>query len=671
MLSSVVLAAAFLSFFWPFWSFVLSATVLTKHQDDDENLQSDDLAEIDGGVWKQLSIFEHIELGLKKTPDGPAVICLFPPLPDLQELVGRSQIDEAHVGDVLNTLPYDKSITIHEVNGVNGTNSTNGLDCHHIDKKPGLWNKPHNGWIELTAPSTHKPIPSPSPPSHPYFTLTYQQLHRSALRLAASLLANGAQPGTVMLMLIPNGGEYAILLWTCILLRITYVSVDPSSLDISGYTMLKHTLSSLKPQLIVAPDAASGRAIDVAVAELELPQPVRMCLSQPSSPTHWRTLATIAHDVDKYPVNEAALVLATKHDHPSRIHYLLFTSGTSGVPKGCPLTVGGMSHVLHSQAWLVDSESGTSQFALQQAHSSRAICPLQTLQTWRAGGCVLMTERGLRVDDVAEAICGAHPYRATFIVLSPPMVHELATELISREIREAGLKPDISSVKRIQLGGDAVTKDILAKCAALFPQAQICVNHGMSEGPGMFVWPFLERRVSDIPYFGEICPIGVVAPGSLIRVWDADAKRTVKRGQLGELHVSRGSVIRSYWAGRSSESFICGKKGTWFNTGDVAILSKDGLVFILGRKKDMIKRAEVGIMPAAIESSIEAFTGAQVSDPQTPASPEVANISRRLWSQFRIMFLAPNHLQCSAPIMGRPRKRSRVTSRLRLAGNVL
>ena len=62
-------------------------------------------------------------------------------------------------------------------------------------------------------------------------------------------------------MLIPNGGEYTVFLWTCILLRITYVSVDPSILDISGFTMLKHTLQSIKPQLVVVPDAIAGTMI--------------------------------------------------------------------------------------------------------------------------------------------------------------------------------------------------------------------------------------------------------------------------------------------------------------------------------------------------------------------------------------------------------------------------
>lgn len=678
MLMVLIALAAILSLV----SSLLLAVVITKQQQEDESPQNDDVAEIDGGVWKQMSIFEHIELGLKKKPDNPAVMCLFQPAPDLQELVHHFRDDEAQEGDGMSTVSSGQSTSIHETNGVNGVN---GFIGQVIGKKPGLWDKAQNGINGHTASSTRKTISSYSVPtsnkahsginringltapssyktidfsSTPAFTLTYRQLHMSALKLAAGLLVNGARLDTTMLMLIPNGGEYAILLWTCILLHITYVSVDPSSLDISGFTALKRTLQSLKPQLVVAPDAASGRIVDVAMTELELPQPIRLCLSRTSSLSGWKSLATIADDSARYPVDEAALVLAAKHDRPSRIHYLLFTSGTSGMPKGCPLTVAGMSHNLHSQAWLINSEDGTAQLALQQAHNSRAICPLQTLQTWRAGGCVLMTGRGLCVNDVADVVCGAQPYRATFIVLSPPMVHELAAELVTRQVRAGGIKPDISSVKRIQLGGDTVTKGILAKCAAMFPQAHVCVNHGMSEGPGMFAWPFLDTCVSEIPFFGEICPVGVAAPGSLIRVWDADAKRTVKRGQLGELHVSRGSIIRSYWAGRSSESFSDERKGRWFNTGDVAMVSKDGLVFILGRKKDMIKRAGVGIMPAAIESSIEAFTGAQVRQSRiTSLLRKNANLQRLLWSRFCIMCSVPNHLQSSALTMGRPRNK--------------
>ncbi|KFA71120.1 hypothetical protein S40288_04511 [Stachybotrys chartarum IBT 40288] len=631
---------------------ILSIPFHNKHED--KALNSDDLAEIEGETWRQMSIFEHIELGLKKSPDGPAIVCLFQPQSDLEDLVVSCQSPEPDTQDALEPIDAiirrsdsrNTSLEISDSNGVNKTKSpeslwqhpashsqpngihdsrdpygVNGFTPKKVDKetygRSSLRQETH--WLQSTSiQHTHAITP--------VFTLTYRQLHRAALRLAAGLVANGAQPESTILILIPNGGEYAILLWACVLLRITYVSVDPASLDIRGFTMLKHMLQSLRPQLVVTPDPISGRAIEVAIQELQLAQPLLLCLSRPSAPSDWKSLVMIANDAVKYKGKEATIVSSARKDRQNRIHYILYTSGTSGLPKGCPLTVSGMSHDLHSQAWLVDSESGTAKFALQQAHNSRAICPLQTLQTWRAGGCVLMTNRGLDVEDIADAVCGTHPYRATFVVLSPPMVHELAVELSTRRQTAHNGRLDTTSVKRVQLGGDTVTKDLLAKCAAVFPQSQICVNHGMSEGPGMFFWPFLDKPLHEISLFGEICPIGVPAPGCSIRIWDDGANRTASRGQLGELHIARGSIIESYWAGRSSESFYTDNNNRWFNTGDMAIIDQDGLVFILGRKKDMIKRAGIGIMPAAIESSIEALIGTQtivvpVSHPVLGAEP--------------------------------------------------
>jgi len=152
---------------------------------------------------------------------------------------------------------------------------------------------------------------------------------------------------------------------------------------------------------------------------------------------------------------------------------------------------------------------------------------------------------------------------------------------------------------------------VVSKCAGLFPQAQVCVNHGMTEGGGNFVWPFLTTPASNIPFFGEICPVGMVAPGSVIRIWDSKRQRLVKKGELGELHVSSGSIIWHYFGGRSEDSFYEDRKGRWFNTGDIALMNEAGLLYILGRKKDMMKRAGASIMPAPIESTIEAFTGVQ------------------------------------------------------------
>lgn len=551
------------------------------------------LAEIEGGVpetdgraWTSWSVFEHIEQGLRKNPNGPAVISTFQRADCLRYLKSGEEKPPHSNARRQQTIHKNSSVLS---SGFHEQQDDPHIRVVHAKGQPNGLNDSGELKNSMQSSATNPNC----------LILSYSQLHRAALKLSAGLIANGAQPYSTMLMLIPNSGEYTVLLWTCILLRITYVSLDPAALDVAGFTALKRTLRTLKPQLVVVEDAFSGKALDLAVSELQLAQPIRLCIL-PSQTADWKSLANIATDAVRYPIDEAMLITTARRDSPRRIHSIIFTSGTSGDPKGCPMRVASMSHVLHSQSWLIDSEAGA--FALQQAHNSRGIAPAQTLQTWKAGGAVVMTRQSFDVRAVAETI---RNFSVTFIVMTPPMVHEMANELVARPL-------DVSSVKRIQIGGDAVTRGVLDRCVALFPQSQVCVNHGMTEGGGSFIWPYFGNLVADVSIFGEICTIGAVAPGSRIRIWDTEKKRVAQRGDLGELHISCASIIQHYLESRSEESFYEDEKGRWFKTGDVAMINKDGLVFILGRTKDMIRRAGMIVMPAAIESSLEAFTGKQV-----------------------------------------------------------
>ncbi|EMD88364.1 hypothetical protein COCC4DRAFT_149851 [Bipolaris maydis ATCC 48331] len=521
-----------------------------------DNLLAEDgevLAGVESKTWAQLSMFEHVERGLRRNPHGPAVVCLMEQSISIQNLLCSKNQSRAQ--------PASGIKEIH----------------------------PRSSAIEGNSTS---------------FTLTYTQLHHTALRIATGLLAVGVQPNTTMIMLIPNGAEYAILLWTCILLRITYVNLDPSLLDMSSSAALKQMLQMARPQLVVAPDTCSGKMIDIAISELGLPQPVRICLSDSVlSSTGWKSfVAVAAHANSQRLLEDESLGLAARHHNPNRINSIMFTSGTSGMPKGCPQTVAAMSYALHSQEWLIDPDSGAAKYALMQAHNSRGIAPAQTLQTWRAGGAVVFTGQSFSVPDAIKAI---DLVGASFLVLTPPMVHEFAIEL-------AKISLDLSCVRRIQIGGDAVTKEVLIKCAALFPQAQVCVNQGMTEGPGVFTWPFLGTRPETTPFIGgQICPVGVVAPGAKIRLQSIAHEGIVRISELRELHISCPSIIKSYLGGRSADMFYNDTEGGWFNTRDMAMIDENGLVFIMGRRKDMIQRAGVMIAPAIIESCISTLIRSQ------------------------------------------------------------
>ena len=496
------------------------------------------LAEVTGApLVARSSVFSHVEQGLRKSPHGTAVICMHQPANHLSDLLAASDA-------------YQQQ------------KASDGIDC---------------------------------------LTLTYTQLHRVALLLAAGMMKNGVRPGSSILTLIPNGGECSLFLWTCVIMRLTFAALDPSVLYASGKADLRNVMKMLNPEAVVVPDAAGARAVDDTIKELGLGQPLRISLAREAS-RGWESPLDLTAEAFKFPIDEDTLLEEARNDDPNRIHSVLFTSGTSaGRPKGCPQRVGSVSHVLESQSWLINQHNCA--LVLQQAHNSRAIAPATTLQTWREGGAIVMPSASFAIEHTLDAIVD---HQVTFIVLSPAMVHALAHRLKSHPGK-------LDSVRTIQVGGDAVTKDVLLKCAALFPTASVCINHGMTEGGGFFTWPFFNTLISRIPFFGELCPVGAVSPGTVLRIWDPDTRSVTKRGQPGELHVYCESIIRDYLGGAVEDSFYEDGKGRWFKTGDIAIIDDEGLVFILGRGKNMIRRDGTTIMPAALESCIEAYTGAQVS----------------------------------------------------------
>ena len=485
----------------------------------------------------KVSVYSHIEQSLRKSPHKTAVLCMHQPASHLSDLV-----------------PVDDALQQQD-----GGHRSNCL------------------------------------------TMTYTQLHRVAMTLAAGVMANGVQPGSTILTLIPNAVEYSLLFWTSIVMRMTFTSLDPSSLGASGNTDLRSLMKTLKPEFVVVRNVAGAKAVDDAVKALGLEQPLRIMLSGAAS-NGWKSLDDLADEASMFPIDENALLEEARNDDPDRILSVLFTSGTStGRPRGCPLRVGSMTHILLSQSWLINEDN--CDLVLQQGHNSHTIALHLTLLTWRMGGAVVMPSSNFAIEHTLDAIV---QHRVTFIVLGPAMVHALAHELQSRP-------SNLDSVRTIQVGGAACTKDVLLKCAAMFPKARIYVNHGMTEGGGVFKWPFSNTPIARIPYFGEICPTGAVAPGANVRIWNSDSKSVAKRREPGELHVSCDSVIRHYLNGAAASSFYEDRQGRWFNTGDIAMIDEQGLVFIFGRSKDMIKRAGIPIMPAALESCIENYVSAQVS----------------------------------------------------------
>lgn len=508
------------------------------------------MAEINGGpLVNTASLFQHLEQGLAKSFNKPGIISTHQPANHLSDLIALSEGNEEH---------------------------------QHAKAKASMVNDAH----------TQKHC----------LTLSYHQIRTISRCLAAGILENGVQPNSTVLMLIPNGAEFGLLFWTSIILRLTITCVDPDVLAATSPNELQKMLHTLKPSLIAAHDTKTVLEVDRLVNGSRLTRPLLIHLDSSAKKPTWVNLTELMKLGNQSLIDRDEIIEVARSDKPDRVHSILFTSGSSGPPKGCPMRVGNQTHDICSQSWLIDRES--CHLALQQAHPSRGIAHLQSLLTWSAGGAVVMTDRGFSVSDIVKVM---RQFPLTFLALSPPMVHE-----ISKIIMDASL--DTSSVRTVQVGGDAVTNAILAKCTVVFPLAKIVVAHGMTEGGGSFRWPFGRVPTLEIPHFGGLCPVGAVSPGSVVRIWSSEKMELCEREQPGALHIRSGGTIRHYLFGASESSFYEDKQGRWFDTGDIAVVDANGIVYILGRAKDIIKRDGMVIMPAPLQNCIETLTGEQVRE---------------------------------------------------------
>ncbi|THV88118.1 acetyl-CoA synthetase-like protein [Aureobasidium pullulans] len=144
-----------------------------------------------------------------------------------------------------------------------------------------------------------------------------------------------------------------------------------------------------------------------------------------------------------------------------------------------------------------------------------------------------------------------------------------------------------------------------------FVNAQIVSVYGMTEGLGVVGWP--DTRVpTRIPVSMGLLAQGSILPGSVLKIVDDDGAVT-KREETGDIHIMSPVMIESYRDNMAADTFYEDEEGRWFKTGDVGFIDKKDHFYVLGRKKDIIKRLGVPVPPILLENVLASFGGVQVS----------------------------------------------------------
>ncbi len=279
---------------------------------------------------------------------------------------------------------------------------------------------------------------------------------------------------------------------------------------------------------------------------------------------------------------------------------ILYTSGTTGTPKGAELTHASMRRNAEISRELFDvGEAAMTLGALPLFHSFGQTCGLNA--TMLAGGCLTLIPR-------------FDPEKALAIIARDRVnVFEGVPTMFGAMLHAAGADDaDTSSLKICASGGSAMPVEVMRAFEEKFG-CTVLEGYGLSETS-----PVASFNHPDRP--NKPGSIGTPIRGVEMRLLDEDGAE-VPPGEVGEIVIKGHNVMRGYW-GRDDATAEAVKDG-WFHTGDLARVDEDGYFFIVDRKKDMIIRGGYNVYPREIEEVLYEHPAVREAAVVAMAHPEL------------------------------------------------
>jgi O-succinylbenzoate-CoA ligase len=402
--------------------------------------------------------------------------------------------------------------------------------------------------------------------------LGYAELEARANRAAHALAAQGVRPGDRVALLLMNGAEYLECYFALAKLGAVMVPLNwrlvPDELAFivrdSGARVLVHDAES---------DAAAAA---LRAADTPLRGYLRAAGGGPPADgsLDWDTLRDAA--------SAAPLPCQASDDD---LLFIMYTSGTTGLPKGAVHTHGTMIAASHTINLTSDMRYGDRYLQLLPLFHVGALTPV-TAAMHRGSTIVMM-----RSFDPARVFPTIEAERITTGLAVPAMLNFML----------AAGKPeasDHSSLRWLMSGAAPVPPALIERYAAL--GIEIHQVYGLTEscGPACLISP--EEALAKI---------GSTGPAFFhtdVRVVDREG-RDVAAGEIGEVIVRGAHVMKGYW-NRPDATAETIRDG-WLHTGDLASVDKEGFVYIQDRKKDMIISGGENVYPAEIEAVLARHPG--------------------------------------------------------------
>lgn len=268
----------------------------------------------------------------------------------------------------------------------------------------------------------------------------------------------------------------------------------------------------------------------------------------------------------------------------------LYTSGTTGKPKGAMLTHNNLLHgrrlgQQNPMDWAEWGPEDVSLVAMPVAHVGGT--------GWGLIGIVSGARSVIaREFDPLKVLDYIERDRVSKMFMVPAALQIVVRQPKAREV-------DYSRLKYILYGASPIPLDLLRECIEVFG-CGFCQQYGMTETTGTIV--YLPPEDHDPAGNGRMRAAGLPLPGVEIKVVDAEG-REVPRGEVGEVASRSYANMAGYWKLDEATASTIGADG-WLLTGDAGYMDEDGYLYIHDRVKDMIISGGENVYPAEVESAV-------------------------------------------------------------------
>lgn len=415
--------------------------------------------------------------------------------------------------------------------------------------------------------------------------------------------------------ILDNNVEFGLSFWAAHKAKCPFVPLNPRNLH--NPNEARHMLGVANAATVVVGNLETAAAFDALAYQGE--RPLLKVVAGSAAPSGWIAFSDLlACDgmkkgeapVIEYPQpspSDSAMADQLTINEPVTI---LFTSGTTTLPKGCPHTDKTLNAFMKNLALGGCSSNDVFCGVLPNNH---AMGYFYALHFFCEGGAVVYPSPTFDAQQMAKAL---KAHSCTHTCLVPTALHSLL-DFAERD----GLT--FPSLKDVCLAGASITPDHLRQVVHTLGSRAVSTGFGMTEGSP--VWTAVTADPETL-ISGDQTISGQASPGARVKICASDSTEPIPRGQPGEIHESGPGVIPKYMGTKDgSDSFYVEGSCQWFKTGDQAVMHADGRVSVVGRYKDMIIRGGENIAPAAIESVLNHFPGveAQVVAAADPVAGEV------------------------------------------------